>query len=263
MAHRRRHRRHLHRRADLERGDGRDRTGQGPVDAGRSRRRRSSQRSTRLLTRERASTAKAVSYIVHGTTVATNAVLQRRLAATAFVTTDGFRDFSRSRARCARTPTTCSPRSRSRLVPRDLCFEVDGAAGRRRRGRWSRRSTRPRSNALRPKLAATGVEGGRGMPAACLPQSGARTAASASAAARAAARCSPSRCRPTRVGVPRVSARLHDDHQCRPDARVSAAIWTGSTTRSRRRGVAGEPAGHAVQRRHQRLQRRAPSGRCS
>jgi N-methylhydantoinase A/oxoprolinase/acetone carboxylase beta subunit len=53
--------------------------------------------------------------LVHGTTVATNAVLKRRGARTALVTTKGFRDTCSSCGACAcRTSTTSSGRSRRR-----------------------------------------------------------------------------------------------------------------------------------------------------
>lgn len=62
--------------------------------------------------------------LVHGTTVATNAVLERKGAATAFVTTAGFRDMLEIGRQTrtglyALTPTKPVP-----LAPRDRCFEV-------------------------------------------------------------------------------------------------------------------------------------------
>jgi N-methylhydantoinase A len=62
--------------------------------------------------------------LVHGTTVATNAVLERKGAITAFVTTVGFRDMLEIGRQTrtglyALTPTKPAP-----LVPRERCFEV-------------------------------------------------------------------------------------------------------------------------------------------
>jgi N-methylhydantoinase A len=67
----------------------------------------------------------AVSYLVHGTTVATNAVLQRRLARTAFVTTKGFGDLLEIARQVRSDPYdvfACKPEP---LVERDMCFEVE------------------------------------------------------------------------------------------------------------------------------------------
>ena len=72
-------------------------------------------------------------HLAHGSTVATNAIVQRRLARTALITNAGFpRRPRRSGRRCARASTTCGRRSRSRVVPRELCV-------RRTRTDWPRR----------------------------------------------------------------------------------------------------------------------------
>jgi N-methylhydantoinase A len=62
--------------------------------------------------------------VVHGTTVATNAIIEGKLARTAFVTTVGFRDMLEI-ARQIR-PSLYDPlfRKPPPLVPRHLCFEV-------------------------------------------------------------------------------------------------------------------------------------------
>ena len=66
----------------------------------------------------------AVSYLLHGTTIATNAVLQRRLAKGAVVTTAGFEDVMQI-GRHGRTDvyaiTLAQP---APLVPRSACFGV-------------------------------------------------------------------------------------------------------------------------------------------
>src|SRR5919205_4122768 len=63
--------------------------------------------------------------LVHGSTVATNAVLERRGASTALVTTAGFRDVLELRR--LRIPRMYDPfwRKPDPLVPRRLRFEID------------------------------------------------------------------------------------------------------------------------------------------
>ena len=68
---------------------------------------------------------KSVSHIVHGTTVATNAVLQEQLADTVLVTTKGFRDLLEIARQVRSDPYDVFAEKPKRLVPRDLCFEVD------------------------------------------------------------------------------------------------------------------------------------------
>ncbi|HET6521008.1 MAG TPA: hydantoinase/oxoprolinase family protein, partial [Geminicoccaceae bacterium] len=73
--------------------------------------------------------AEAVSLLVHGTTVATNAVLQRRLAPTAFITTRGFGDLLEIARQVRPDPYDVFTRKPAALVPRWLCFEVDERIG--------------------------------------------------------------------------------------------------------------------------------------
>ena len=88
-ARRRRHRRHVHRprvraaRRTLDRRKGRPRP---PTT-----RRRSSRASPRICAEARFR-AQRVREVVHATTVATNAILERRARAPALITTEGFRD---------------------------------------------------------------------------------------------------------------------------------------------------------------------------
>ena len=77
------------------------------------------------LMRETGAAAEHVSYIVHGTTVATNAVLQRRLASTAFVTTAGFADLLEIARQVRPDPYDVFASKPKPLVPRDLCVEVE------------------------------------------------------------------------------------------------------------------------------------------
>ena len=66
-----------------------------------------------------------LTHLVHGSTVATNAVLERKGARTAWVTSAGFRDIlhigrQQRRALYDLTPTVPAP-----LIPRESCFEID------------------------------------------------------------------------------------------------------------------------------------------
>ncbi len=68
--------------------------------------------------------AQALSTIVHGTTVGTNALLERKMARTGIITTRGFRDVLEMRRRDR--PQTWGLRGNYRpVVPRDLRLEVD------------------------------------------------------------------------------------------------------------------------------------------
>ncbi len=63
--------------------------------------------------------------LAHGTTVATNALLERRGARTAFVTTRGFGDLL-ALGRGARRELYClEPNGTPSIVPRELCFDVE------------------------------------------------------------------------------------------------------------------------------------------
>lgn len=66
-----------------------------------------------------------VSHVVHGTTVATNAVLQQQLSETVLVTTKGFRDLLEIARQVRPDPYDVFAEKPKRLVPRDLCFEVE------------------------------------------------------------------------------------------------------------------------------------------
>jgi N-methylhydantoinase A len=77
----------------------------------------------RLLAENGAAPAE-ISYIVHGTTVATNAVLQRRLAPVAFVTTAGFADLLEIARQVRPDPYDVFAEKPKPLVGRALCLEV-------------------------------------------------------------------------------------------------------------------------------------------
>jgi N-methylhydantoinase A len=65
-----------------------------------------------------------LSYIVHGTTVATNALIEGKTPRTAFITTRGFRDMLEIGRQVRPTLYDVHFEKPRPLVPRDLCFEV-------------------------------------------------------------------------------------------------------------------------------------------
>ena len=62
--------------------------------------------------------------VVHGSTVATNALLERKGARTAFVTTAGFEDLLEIGRQNRAELYNLTPTPRRPLIPRDLCFGV-------------------------------------------------------------------------------------------------------------------------------------------
>ncbi len=71
----------------------------------------------------------AISYLVHGTTIATNAVLQHGLARTAFVTTKGFGDLLEIARQVRPDPYDVFAEKPRPLTPRHLCFEIQERLG--------------------------------------------------------------------------------------------------------------------------------------
>jgi N-methylhydantoinase A len=63
--------------------------------------------------------------LVHGTTVATNALLERKGAVTAFLTTDGFRDMLEIGRQTRIGLYSLTPTKPRPLVPRERCYEVE------------------------------------------------------------------------------------------------------------------------------------------
>ena len=134
------------------------------------RRRRPRRRSASCSRRRRATTAAVVeavggladgapvAEVVHGTTVATNAVLERRGARTALVTTAGFRDVLELRRLRIPHMYDLFWRKPPPLVERQLPLRGERARRRRRHGR-PRRSTTDEARARRRRASrATGVE---------------------------------------------------------------------------------------------------------
>jgi len=74
---------------------------------------------------ERAAGATGSVHVVHGSTVATNALLERKGARTAFVTTAGFEDLLEIGRQNRAELYNLAPRPRPPLVPRALCFGVN------------------------------------------------------------------------------------------------------------------------------------------
>ncbi len=66
----------------------------------------------------------SVKYVVHGTTVATNAIIEGNLAKTAFITTEGFRDLLEIQTGIRPTLYDLQFQKLKPLVPRYLCFGV-------------------------------------------------------------------------------------------------------------------------------------------
>ena len=64
----------------------------------------------------------SVRYVVHGTTVATNAIIEGNLAKTAFITTDGFRDLLEIQTGIRPVLYDLQFEKIKPLVPRYLCF---------------------------------------------------------------------------------------------------------------------------------------------
>jgi N-methylhydantoinase A len=65
-----------------------------------------------------------ISYLVHGTTVATNALIEGKNPKTAFITTEGFRDLLEIGRQIRPSLYDIHFEKLKPLVPRDLCFEV-------------------------------------------------------------------------------------------------------------------------------------------
>jgi N-methylhydantoinase A len=67
---------------------------------------------------------KDVRYLVHGTTVATNAIIEGKLATTGFITTEGFRDMLEIQRQIRPALYDLLFEKPRPLVPRYLCFGI-------------------------------------------------------------------------------------------------------------------------------------------
>ncbi len=77
----------------------------------------------RILRRNNVAPAE-VSYVVHGATVATNSIIEGKVARTAFITTGGFRDMLEIARQVRPSLYDLQFEKLKPLVPRNLCFGV-------------------------------------------------------------------------------------------------------------------------------------------
>ena len=155
-----------------------------------------------------------VTHFVHGSTVATNALLERRLARTALVTTKGFRDLlflgRQARPSLYRLHEAPTPP----VVERRHCVEVDERMGPEGVIReLDEASVRAGRQAARARTRGSG----RRLPAVRLPRPGARGARGGDPAGRAARRV---RGRLARGGRRGARVRARDDRHGRRGARA-------------------------------------------
>ena len=160
-----------------------------PGGAGARRHRRRS----RTVLREAGLAPGDLSIIIHGTTLATNAIIERKGAKTALVTTEGFRDTVEIRHENRFEQYDVNIDLPPPLVPRRLRFVVPERIDARGRTVIAARRG-ARSNALAERLAAPGSRERRDRLSAQLHQPGAR-GAHPRHPRRAAARRHASRCR--------------------------------------------------------------------
>lgn len=84
-----------------------------------------------IVTREAGIAPSALQSIIHGTTLATNALIERRGARTAFITTEGFRDVIEMRTESRFEQYELNLRLPEPLIPREDRFTVAGRIGAR------------------------------------------------------------------------------------------------------------------------------------
>ena len=81
-------------------------------------------RAVRRMVGESSPAPADVKYLVHGTTIATNAIIEGKLASTAFITTEGFRDMLEIQRQIRPSLYDLQFEKPRPLVPRHLCFGV-------------------------------------------------------------------------------------------------------------------------------------------
>lgn len=81
-------------------------------------------KATDRMLREASVSPEEVEYVVHGTTVATNAIIEKKVAPTGFITTDGFRDLLEIQRQIRPTLYDLHFEKPRPLVPRYLCFGI-------------------------------------------------------------------------------------------------------------------------------------------
>ena len=224
----RRHRRHVHRRDPDRRGDGRGLDREGADDAGRPLRGLHAGRRARARRGRRRRPAQ-VGFVVHATTVATNAIIEGKIARGGFVTTEGFRDLLEIARQVRPTLYDTQFEKATPLVPRDRA--VDGRRAARPGGRGAA-AARGRLRARgRGDPAARGGRVGRRLPAPRLRQPRARAAGRR--------RSSPRSC-PASRSRSRPRSRPSSASTCAPrrrsstpsSGRSSSATWSGSRAAS-------------------------------
>lgn len=80
--------------------------------------------ATYRILREAKIAPREVRYVVHGTTVATNAIIEGKVASTAFITTEGFRDMLEIQRQIRPSLYDLQFEKPKPLVPRYLCFGI-------------------------------------------------------------------------------------------------------------------------------------------
>ena len=198
-----------------------------------------------------------VTFVVHATTVATNAIIEGKIARSGFVTTDGFRDLLEIARQVRPTLYDTQFEKAAPLVPRDRAVVVGGAARPEGRGAATARGRLRARRGRDPP--ARGRRVGRRLPAARVRQPRAR-AARRRDPRRGAARDPDLALVGGGARVPRVPAGLDDRDQRGHPAR-RRALPAGDREPARRGGRAGEAARDAVERRHLRLRCRRRAAR--
>ena len=164
----------------------------------------------------------------HGTTVATNALLERRGARTALVTTEGFRDVleigrqnraaplrpRRAAARAARAARAPADRARAHARPTACCVPLDDAS----------------VDAAVEARARVGRRGGGGLPAVRLPRTRRTSARVGEALAAALPDVRVALSHRGAAGVPRVRAHGDDGGRRVPRAAPGAATCAASAS---------------------------------
>ena len=82
------------------------------------------------MLREASVSPEEVEYVVHGTTVATNAIIEKKVAPTGFITTDGFRDLLEIQRQIRPTLVRLAFRETSSAGAAIPMFRHTGAVGR-------------------------------------------------------------------------------------------------------------------------------------
>ena len=96
------------------------------------------------------------SHLVHGTTVATNALLEGKGAKTAFITNSGFKDILHIGRQTREDLYSICPQPKRQLILDQLCLEVDCRLD--AQGRWIRALSEQEIESIKEKLAQLNIE---------------------------------------------------------------------------------------------------------